>query len=254
MRYERLPFATDAGLGSRARIGLLVLRTDQTVEHELRQVLVRAKGVAVYAARLWNEFAITPETLAAMAPRIPDAARLLPTEWKLRAIGFACTSGAMLIGEGEVARLVRSVHPDAAVTDPVTAAVAALGALGVRRPALLTPYGQEVNEAIAEGFRQRGVGVPVMGSFEEADDAVVARISAQTITEAATRVGGPLDVDGVFVSCTSLRTLDVVARIEAAIGKPVTSSNHALIWHMLRLAGIEDDIADFGLLFRRGAR
>ena len=29
----KLPFQTDAGIGSRARIGLLVLQTDQTIEH-----------------------------------------------------------------------------------------------------------------------------------------------------------------------------------------------------------------------------
>ena len=40
------------------------------------------------------------------------------------------------------------------------------------------------------------------------------------------------------------------ADIEAALGKPVTSSNHALIWHSLRLAGINEAIDGFGALFR----
>ena len=39
--------------------------------------------------------------------------------------------------------------------------------------------------------------------------------------------------------------------IEQELGKPVTSSNHAIIWHSLRLAGIEEEIAGYGALFRK---
>jgi maleate isomerase len=47
-----------------------------------------------------------------------------------------------------------------------------------------------------------------------------------------------------------LRVARIVEEAEALIGKPVTSSNHALAWHMLRLAGINDDILGFGHLYR----
>ena len=42
-----LPCTLDRGLAARAAIGLLVLATDQTMEHEFRQ-LVQLPGVAVY--------------------------------------------------------------------------------------------------------------------------------------------------------------------------------------------------------------
>jgi maleate isomerase len=249
MRYERVALATDEGLGARARIGLLVLRTDQTFEADLRQVLAHAPGVAVYAARLWNDAEVTRETLLAMKPLIADAARLLPVDWGFKSIGYACTSGAMVIGESEVARLVRSVHKSAAVTDPVTGTIAAMKALGVRRPAVLTPYARTVNETIAKGLAERGIEASVLASFEEPDDGIVARISERTIADVAARIGAASDVDSVFVSCTSLRTLNAISEVEHAIGKPVTSSNHALIWHMLRLAGIQDRINCLGRLF-----
>ena len=41
---------------------------------------------------------------------------------------------------------------------------------------------------------------------------------------------------------------DVVA-IEADLDIPVTSSNHALAWHCLRLAGIDDKQPELGRLF-----
>jgi maleate isomerase len=56
-------------------------------------------------------------------------------------------------------------------------------------------------------------------------------------------------LDAVFVSCTSLRLAESVAAIEAEAGIPVTSSDHALAWHCLRLAGVHDMIPDAGVLF-----
>ena len=62
-----LPCVLDEGVASRAAIGLIVLATDQTMEHEFR-VLVRQPGVAFYEARLFSDNDITPETLRAIAP------------------------------------------------------------------------------------------------------------------------------------------------------------------------------------------
>jgi maleate isomerase len=38
--------------------------------------------------------------------------------------------------------------------------------------------------------------------------------------------------------------------VEAQLGKPVTSSNHAMAWHALRIAGYADPVAGYGRLFR----
>lgn len=243
-----LPFATDAGLATRGAVGLLVLETDQTIEHEFRLVWPR-EGVALYAARLHNDATITPETLRAMEPLIAPAAALLPPV-PIGAIGFACTSGALMIGEAEVARHIASARPEARVSDPVTAALAALRALGARRVALLTPYSRAITLALREKLIARGLDIPAVGSFEEEDDAVVARITPDSVMQAVLRLGAEPSCEAVFVSCTSLRVAAIVEEAEARLGKPVTSSNHALAWHLLRLAGIADAIPGFGRLYR----
>ena len=56
-----LPFRTDGGVAERARIGVIVLASDHTIEHEFRR-LIDLPGVAVYHARIRNDPAITPET------------------------------------------------------------------------------------------------------------------------------------------------------------------------------------------------
>ena len=248
---EKLTFETDKGVGSRAALGLLVLETDQTIEDEFRAIWPDL-GVALYAARLHNDVQITPETLLEMQGLIEPTTQLLPFMVDLSVVAFACTSGALVIGEPRVAELIQRVRPKAKVTDPVTAAIAALNATGVRRVALLTPYLRPINLRLRSALMERGLRIPVMGSFNESDDDIVARITQKSLLDAIVKIGSSPACDGVFVSCTSLRVMRIAEQCEALIGKPVTSSNHALAWHMLRLAGIDDRIEGFGRLYRTG--
>src|SRR3989304_4296037 len=67
-----IPFALDEGVARRAAIGLVVLATDNTIEHEFRDML-RLDGVAFYESRIANAAAINPTTLAEMERRIAAA-------------------------------------------------------------------------------------------------------------------------------------------------------------------------------------
>lgn len=248
-RIERLNFTTDEGAGHRARIGLLVLESDQTMEAEFR-VLTDLPGVSVYHARLANDVTVTPETLARMEAELPVSAMLLPPYLGLKSLGYGCTSGATVIGETRVADILRQIHPDVPSTNPLTAAKAAMRAMGVRRLGLVTPYTPDVTAAMQAKFEQSGIEVCVVGSFFEDSDLVVGKIDQASILKATLAVGQLEACDGVFISCTSLRTANVIQQAEDVLQKPVTASNHALAWHLLRLAGIEDHMAGFGQLFQ----
>lgn len=96
----------------------------------------------------------------------------------------------------------------------------------------------------------RDLAVPAMGSFNHEEDNEVARIDAASVQAAALEIGRHREVDGVFVACTSLRVAALVEDLEAELGKPVTSSNHAMAWHALRLAGVKEPLPGRGRLFR----
>ncbi len=241
-------FETDRGIGTVANIGLIVLATDQTIEHE-SAYMARQPGLGIYHTRILNDARVNADTLRLMEERLPAAAGLLPTGVKFDVIAYGCTSGAMVIGESRVAERIHSVHPDAQVTDPVTAMRAAFDAMAVRRIGLLTPYLPEVNQALRERLVERGLEVSIMGSFHEGDDNMVARISPLSVLDAIEQIGASDDCDGVFVSCTSLRIVEIIEEAESRIGKPVTSSNHALMWHALKLAGCSAKLAGCGRLF-----
>lgn len=247
-QIHRLEFATNGGLGARARLGLLVLQTDQTIEAELRQLLA-LEGVATYHTRLANDATVTSDTLARMEDELPTAASLLPVNFGFDAIAYGCTSGATLIGESRVSQLINDVHASVPVTNPITAAKIALKSMGVEKLALVTPYAPEVTIAMQANFDAAGIGVTVVGSFYENNDNIVGQIDESSILDAALSIGASPDCDGVFISCTSLRAMGIIEQAESHLGKPVTTSNHALAWHMLRLAGIQDAIPGRGQLF-----
>jgi maleate isomerase len=244
-----MKFALDGGVAERARIGLIVLATDHTIEHEFRRIF-RLDGVALYESRIHNSAQVNAATLAAMDQGMTAAAALILPGTNLDVVAYGCTSGTVVIGEDKVFQRIREARPGVACTTPITAGIAGLKKLGATRIALLTPYVDEVNQMLRRFIEGRGVQVPVMGSFNHDNDDEVARISQGSIKDAVRELARAPNVDGVFVSCTSLRVADIVEELETELGKPVTSSNHALAWHCLRLAGIDDELPGLGRLFR----
>jgi maleate isomerase len=245
----RLAFSTDGGAAYGAALGVIVLQVDETLETEMRGVFAEP-GVALYHSRIPSDAEVTPETLARMEADLPRAAAMLPPGADFDVIGYACTSGATVIGPDTVAGLIRSVHPGASVTNPLTAVMAACDALGVRKLAFVTPYVASVSRAMREVLENDGLTIGSFGSFEQAEEQIVARISPASVLDAVVAVGSEGDADAVFLSCTNLRSFEIIEEAEARVGKPVISSNLALCWHMRRLAGLSVDGKGPGRLFR----
>ena len=246
---ENLPFETDAGIGSRASIGLIVLSTDYTVEYEFRRIFAEIDGVALYHSRIANENLITPENLRAMAPRIVECTRVITPDTPVDVIAYGCTSASMAIGEEGVIENIHRSKPDSKGTTPITAAFAAFDAFKARRIGVLTPYPADVNRIVSDYIKARGYEVPVFGSFNEKYDTVVSSITPDSIEKGVREIIRHADVDAIFVSCTSVRLVDACAELEGNLGIPLTSSNHAMSWHALRLAGIDDNLGQFGSLY-----
>jgi len=223
-------------IGTRATLGLVVLQTDETIEHDFRR-LFPSDHVSLYVTRVPSGTDVTPHTLATMEAALPAATRLLPP-LDFDVVGYGCTSGTAVIGPARIAAQVRAGCTAAAVTEPLSALVALCKARGVSRLGFVSPYVEEVSETLRTALDARGVETAVFGSFNEAEETKVAKISEASLYDAAMGLGADAGVEAVFLSCTNLRTLDVIPRIEADLGKPVFSSNMALAWHMADLAGV----------------
>ncbi len=244
----KLDFETDEGIGTRANMGVIVLETDETLEHEFARMM-RLPGVALYHSRIPMVSEIRPETLARMEADLPASARLLPESLAFDVIGYGCTSGATVIGSDKVSAAIRSVCPTARVTDPLAAIIAAARHVGARRLGFVTPYVAEVSARMWRKLEEAGLEIAGFGSFEEANDHVVARITEASILKAVERVARMAPCDAILISCTNLRCLNILDDMEARTGLAVISSNQALAWHMLQLAGISDSLPGMGRLF-----
>ena len=242
-----LPFLSDDGPGTRATLGVVVLKTDETLEGDFRAFLP-TDGIALYHTRIPFEPTVTAETLARMEHDLSASVGLLPQSANFDVIGYGCTSASAVIGEAGIADRVRQVYPKVAVTNPLSATKAALKALNVKRIAMVTPYVAEVSEKLRHRLDEDAIKTQTLASFEQIEDAAVARISPSSILEATVATARIEQVDAVFISCTSLRTATVIASAEDALGIPVISSNQALAWHMMRLAGVYDSPAALGRL------
>lgn len=245
---QHFPYDLTGPIGSRATLGMIVLQVDETLEQDMRRLLPGG-DVAQYVTRIPSGDELTPDTIATMERTLPAAAALLPPAARFDVIGYGCTSGTTLIGADRVAELVRQGAASARVTDPLSAALAALESLGARSLAIVSPYVESVSAPVRQAFEARGHEVRATVSFGEEVEARVARIDPASIRAAALAVGQ--QAEAVFLSCTNLRTLDIIADLEAELGKPVLSSNQVLAWHMAHLAGISEVCSGPGRLFDR---
>ncbi len=243
------PYSLTGPIGKR-RLGLIVLKADETVEQDFRR-LFPAPQTALYVSRIPSGDELTTDTIGAMEAHLPATAALLPPATRFDAIGYACTSGTAQIGAGRVARLIGEQADARAVTDPLTAALAAFRACSLRRVGIVSPYIPSVAAPIRRAFEAAGFEVGETLSFGEEVEARVARIAPVSIRDAALSLARAGGLDGLFLSCTNLRTLDIIEDLEAELGLPVISSNLALAWHMDRLSGTQAGLAIPGRLGRQ---
>jgi maleate isomerase len=203
------------------------------LENECRTAFAGSQ-TPIYATRIASDDEVSTESLAAMKSRLSAAVDLLPKTQRYPVIAYGCTSASAVIGSEAVEAIVQSVREVDLVTNPLRATIAQAQAHGVNRFALLSPYVPEVNVPLRKAFADAGISTEVFGTFAEPVEAKVARISEQSILEAATKLGADSSVDAVFISCTNLRTCSILDQIQSAIGKPVFSSNQSLFWQMRR--------------------
>lgn len=247
---RNFPYRLTGPIGSNATLGLITLQVDETIEQDFRRLFV-ARDVALYVSRLPSGAELTPETIAQMERDLPAAAALLPQAAKFDAVAYGCTSGTTLIGPQRVAELVSSAVQTRHVAQPLTATLMGFAALEVASIGLVSPYIDSVSGPMRQTFEHAGIQVPAMVSFGEEREQNVARIDPASIHAAALEVGADAKVGAVFLSCTNLRTLDIIEDLEQRLGKPVVSSNQALAWHMAQLSGAAVAPDAPGMLFTR---
>ena len=234
--------------GWRGRIGLVVPEGNSVVEPEFYRMA--PDGVSTHANRVALKD-VTPASLLDMEKDTARSAKQIASV-RVGAIVFACTSGSFVGGPGYDERLI-SIMQEAtgvAATTTASAVLRALACLKVSRIALATPYTDEVTKLEVDFLQSAGFEVT---SWQGGGIARTADIQ-ECRPEVSFRRARHVDSDraeAVFISCTGLRTIDHLEKLEADLGKPVISSNQATFAEALRMLGVGEARPGFGSLFER---
>ncbi len=231
---DKLAYKKQDYNANRSCAGLIVLKTDEVVEAEVRAWL--PEEITLYHTRISNADNINKQTLMKMREQIPSVCGMFPKHAPIHVVAYCCTSGATMIGESIVEQGVHQVFPDAKVTNPITAVKARLTDLDVKNIGLLTPYIPSVTQAMSTHLSEFGFNIVSAASFYEESDFNVCRISSYSIEKAVEHVLAQAKCEAVFTSCTNLRTLSILDSMSAQHGIPVISSNAALAWHIAKLS------------------
>ena len=235
----------DHGRHSRAKIGYVLLATEQTIQDDVMKL--RPQGVGIHFTRAAIPDSITNESLAAQIDLLADCASTLLPDGSLDVVCYACTSGSLVMGEDRVHEELNKGAPNAKATSLIRGVIRALRQVGAKRIVVATPYLDEINAKEVVYLEDAGFEVLSISGLNLEKDSDMVRVTPDFIAEFAQSIDRA-DADAVFVSCGALRSLGVIQQIENALGKPVIGSNQAMIWDTLRLAGIDDKISGYGQL------
>lgn len=230
----------------RPRIGLVVPATDRVSEPAFAEMLA-GHPVSVVASRVASEDTVSMATLSRMVDDLSRATALLLPGGRIDVVAFSCTSGTVAAGVDAVARAIDAAKPGVPFTTPITAAVAAFRRLGAGRIAVLTPYVDEVNAAIHGFLTEAGLEIVEFGSFHLQTEPEISSVPPEAIVVAGQSIAAPR-AEALFISCTALQGHAAIAPLEAAIGRPVVTSNQAQVWEALSLLDYGRPLHGYGRL------
>jgi maleate isomerase len=231
--------------GARLRAGILIPSGNSVAEPELRAMQV--EGISLLVTRLSLRGSSKPE-LMRMLDRLEAASELL-ADAQVGCIVFHCT--AVSTFAPDLAHGIRERIEAASGVRCFTTAdaiLAALAHLKTGKVALLTPYIDDVHRREIEFLQANGIRVAGGAHLGIDTNAEMATLQPEAILDWASRHVAD-EADACLLSCTAIKSAPVIAALEARCGRPVVTSNQAMMWRLLRSSGIDDAVGGFGRLF-----
>jgi maleate isomerase len=229
-------------------VGLIVPSVNTCTEPQFR--MMAPDGVAFYATRLALRGGGGRAELLAMTEHVEEAAGLL-NDIDPALILFHCTAASLAGGVGSDERIRQRIEASTGRPAGATATgiVQALRAVGARRPALITPYPPATNAVEVEFLAGHGFEVVANVALGLERGADFVGLSPEDWLD----VVGSTDLsraDAIFVSCTNIRVIEAIERMEDEHSRPVITSNQAGVWYVLRRLGIDEPVSGYGRLLR----
>lgn len=237
--------------GWRGRIGLMIPSTVTTIDSEFYRLV--PDGVSVHTTRMFH-IKSTPEGLASLYESVERAAKELATA-KVDVIAFGCTSGGLLKGEEwekELRNKIEKISGISAVTT-IGSVMEALRTLKINKVIVATPYIQEVNN-LEKTFLEkkrfevldiRGLGIIESEEIGQQPPWASYKLAKDIFSEHP-------KAEGIFISCTNFRTIEIIEKLEKDAQIPVVTAVQATLWSCLRKIRCNEPTLGYGKLLETG--
>lgn len=235
----------------RARFGILVPFTNTNLEPDM--VLLRPSGVSLHFARLGgydqDEIPDAEQMHGLGASDLDEPLHLLQGV-RPDVILYGCTSATLTHGpafDRDLAARIRAESGAATVT-AAGALVHALTTLGMTRIGFASPYVRAINDMAVGFLGETGFTTVARSEVTETlDNYGQGEMGPDRVFELGLAADHP-EADAIVLSCTDMRSVETIARLEQAVGKPVITSNQAMAFQAMQMAGIGEPVAGYGRL------
>lgn len=231
------------------RVGLIIPSSNRMVEEEM--VRFYPEGVAAHVARL-RMTGPHRMPLEALLGQIETAASHL-ADARCEVVSFHCTVNSMSEGEEGEKRIADALARGKVGRARTTAGAvrAAIAALSAERIALVAPYDRgQVEEEVAF-LESLGCTVVSARGYDLRNSDEYCATPSHLWRDRLIEAGSP-GIDAYFLSCANVRALGEIAAVEAALGRPLLTSNQVVIWDGLRALGLKGESRILGALFEKG--
>jgi maleate isomerase len=239
--------------GWRARLGVLVPSGIVATEPEFARMT--PEGVSCHFHRIAfrgegpeNEVL---DTLRRVERSVGEATEMI-CHVRPSVVALTGTGVSFIGGYGYDQKIIQEIKAKSGglpATTTSSSVIDALRKLGIKKVSMATPYLEPVAKIGRKFVEDNGIQVMDLkwlnkGGFD------IAEVSPETLYHLVRSVDRP-ESEAIFISCTTLHTIEIIKSLETDLQKPVITSNQATFWNMLRLAGVNDKIEGFGQLLEK---
>ncbi len=236
------------------KIGVLVPYTNCNLEPDMG--LLCPGGATMHFERMGgyevDEIPGSDQMAGLGASDISETLRLI-SGVRPAAVLYGCTSATLTHGtefDQDLAARIEAGSGAVSIT-AAGALVAALKALDVSAVGFASPYLGEVNDQAVTFLADAGIRTAhradigrALGNYGQGE------LTPEEVMALALKADGA-EADALVLSCTDMRAVEAISRIEAVTGKPVVTSNQAMVFALCRALGLPRPDGPFGQLFDR---
>lgn len=243
--------STSRGL---ARIGVLVPFTNTNLEADL--AMFAPQGISFHYARLGGydvEEIPDSEQMAGLGNADLKEPLQLVCGTKPDVIFYGCTSATLAIGpkfDRDLAIQIKQLSGAQTVT-AAGGLINALRSLDIKNIAFASPYVPTLNDDAITFLDTYGVETVSRADINETlGNYGQSSLSPERVLKLGLDANSP-DAEAIVLSCTDMRAAEIIDELERQTGKPVITSNQAMLFEALQKLGVAKFRSGFGRLFEQ---